>query len=157
MLPDKSVQIPHDTLSHKEGDSEVMQCIKELLRERVRPMVQSDGGDLQLRGFDDASGTLEVSLLGACKSCPSSDNTLQDGIARLVQHFVPEVRRVVQTVPDTSSVCGCSKGDAQEPAIVDEESFFADQRRRDKKRVEMVHRRVHPKLMSFDELNEPEA
>lgn len=78
-------------------DSETMLCIKELLREQVRPMVQADGGDIKLVSFDPATGVLLLGMLGACASCPSSKNTLKDGIERMMQHWVPEVKSVEET------------------------------------------------------------
>lgn len=77
-------------------DSEVLQCIKELLTKEVRPMVQRDGGDIKLMEWAEADGVLKLKMLGACKSCPSSQNTLKEGIERMLQHFVPEVKEVVE-------------------------------------------------------------
>jgi Fe-S cluster biogenesis protein NfuA len=78
------------------ADSEVLQCVKELLRKEVRPMVQRDGGDIRLMRFDEPRGVVMLKMLGACRSCPSSQNTLKEGIERMLQHYVPEVREVVE-------------------------------------------------------------
>lgn len=64
---------------------------------RIRPAVQSDGGDLELVGVTD-EGVVKIRLHGACVGCPSSTMTLQMGIERNVRERVPEVV-AVQQVP----------------------------------------------------------
>jgi hypothetical protein len=68
--------------------------IKELIDNRVRPNVLSDGGDITFRGFRD--GIVYVAMKGACSGCPSSSATLKHGIENLLRHYVPEVRGVEQ-------------------------------------------------------------
>jgi len=63
--------------------------------DRIRPAVQSDGGDLELVGITDA-GVVQIRLHGACVGCPSSQMTLQMGIERNLLETVPELTRVVQ-------------------------------------------------------------
>jgi len=63
--------------------------------DRIRPAVQSDGGDLELVGITDA-GVVQIRLHGACVGCPSSQMTLQMGIERNLLEKVPELTRVVQ-------------------------------------------------------------
>lgn len=75
-------------------DSEVVLAIKELLASRIRPMVQGDGGNVRFIGFDEADGMVFVMLEGACKSCPSSGQTLKFGIERMLMHWIPEVTEV---------------------------------------------------------------
>lgn len=77
-------------------DSEVVQCIKELLKSEIKPMVQRDGGDIRFLSFDDATGVVSLEMMGACKTCPSSRNTLKDGIERMLSHFIEEVKEVVE-------------------------------------------------------------
>ena len=62
----------------------------------MRPVIQSDGGDLELVDVRP-DGTVLVRFHGACVGCPSSSITLQVGIERQLKDHVPEVRRV-QTV-----------------------------------------------------------
>lgn len=40
----------------KEGDSEVVITIKEILDTRVRPVVHEDGGDITYLDFDEKTG-----------------------------------------------------------------------------------------------------
>jgi len=60
----------------------------------LRPIIQSDGGDLELIDVD-ASGTVHIRLLGSCIGCPSSAITLTLGIERQLKDEVPEITAVV--------------------------------------------------------------
>ncbi len=60
----------------------------------LRPVVQADGGDLELVDVD-ADGVVTVRLHGACIGCPSSRLTLSLGIERNLKDQIPEVLRVV--------------------------------------------------------------
>ena len=61
--------------------------------ERVRPYLQTDGGDVELLRVTEY-GFVEVKLIGACANCPMSVLTLRAGIERALLRDVPEVRRV---------------------------------------------------------------
>jgi len=63
--------------------------------ERIRPAIQSDGGDLELVGIR-SDGTVLIKLLGACIGCPSSTMTLQMGIERNLIEKVPGITAVEQ-------------------------------------------------------------
>lgn len=62
--------------------------------ETVRPMAQSDGGDIELVDVSP-DGIVQVRLLGACIGCPSSETTISLGIERALKDRIPEVKRVV--------------------------------------------------------------
>ena len=62
--------------------------------ETLRPMAQSDGGDIELVDVDE-DGIVTVRLLGACVGCPSSTMTLTMGIERNLKDQIPEVTRVI--------------------------------------------------------------
>ena len=71
------------------------------LRDRVaavldtlRPMLQADGGDIELVDVD-AAGVVHVRLQGACVGCPAASMTLSQGIERNLKQQIPEVTRVV--------------------------------------------------------------
>ncbi|SCZ89286.1 BZ3500_MvSof-1268-A1-R1_Chr1-1g01081 [Microbotryum saponariae] len=81
-----------------DSDSEVVAMIKELLDTRVRPAIQEDGGDIEYRGFDEEAGRVELSLKGSCRGCDSSTVTLKNGIERMLMHYVPEVKEVLQVL-----------------------------------------------------------
>ncbi|SGZ49515.1 CIC11C00000001385 [Sungouiella intermedia] len=85
-----------DSLTASEDDSEVVAMIKELIETRIRPAIQDDGGDIEYKAFDEETGTVFLKLQGACKSCSASEDTLKSGIEGMLQHYIEEVREVVQ-------------------------------------------------------------
>ena len=60
---------------------------------KIRPVLQADGGDVQLVEVG-ADGVVKVRLQGACGGCPMSQLTLKMGIERLLKKEVPEVTSV---------------------------------------------------------------
>lgn len=67
----------------------------EKVLEKIRPYIQSDGGDISLVAVHEDTGVVEVSLHGACGSCPSSTATLKGGVERMIRQEVPEIKEVV--------------------------------------------------------------
>ena len=63
--------------------------------EEIRPMLQADGGDVELVDVTE-DGIVSVRLTGACGSCPMSTMTLKMGIERTLKEKLPEVKEVVQ-------------------------------------------------------------
>ncbi len=61
--------------------------------EKIRPMLQADGGDIELVDVED-DGTVKVRLVGACAGCAMSQQTLKHGVERLLVKEVPEVKCV---------------------------------------------------------------
>jgi Fe-S cluster biogenesis protein NfuA len=74
-----------------EGD--VVDRIRRVLEDEVRPAVAMDGGDVVFAGYSD--GVVEVHLQGSCAGCPSSTATLRFGIEQRLREVVPEVQKVV--------------------------------------------------------------
>ncbi len=62
---------------------------------RIRPAVQSDGGDVELVEVTE-DGVARIRLHGACVGCPSSSMTLHMGIEKNIRAHVPEVSAVEQ-------------------------------------------------------------
>jgi Fe-S cluster biogenesis protein NfuA len=62
--------------------------------ERVRPYLQSDGGDIEFIEITDDM-TVKVKLTGACHGCPFSIQTLKAGVEQAIMKEVPEIRRVI--------------------------------------------------------------
>ena len=58
--------------------------------ERIRPAIQSDGGDLELVEITEG-GVVRIRLHGACVGCPSSSMTLHMGIEQNLREHVPEI------------------------------------------------------------------
>ncbi|CAM72624.1 conserved hypothetical protein [Leishmania infantum JPCM5] len=148
--PAKEYTLIEDDLELKDSDSEVLQCIKELLREQVRPMVQRDGGDVKLLNFNEKTGIVSLAMLGACKTCPSSQNTLKDGIERVMKHFLPEVTEVIE--------------DKEHQFYEDygllfdsEKALFKEAARLDRERQAQLRHKLTPMVLSYDALNEPDG
>jgi Fe-S cluster biogenesis protein NfuA len=64
----------------------------ELALEKIRPMLQRDGGDIELVEVTD--GIVKVRLTGACKGCPMSQMTLKQGVEKLLMKEVPGLKEV---------------------------------------------------------------
>ena len=62
--------------------------------ERVRPYLQSDGGDIQLIEVTE-DYIVKVKLQGACHGCPYSMQTLKAGVEQAIMKEVPEIKRVI--------------------------------------------------------------
>ena len=60
---------------------------------RIRPYLNSDGGDLEFVKFEN--GIVYVKLIGACAGCAMQDATLKDGLEALLLEEVPGVIEVV--------------------------------------------------------------
>jgi Fe-S cluster biogenesis protein NfuA len=61
----------------------------------IRPLLQRDGGDIQLVSVDESTGVVSVELQGACTGCPHAAITLKMGVERHLKAKVPAVREVV--------------------------------------------------------------
>ena len=79
---------------HTGPGGEVIERIRAVIDDEIRPAVAMDGGDVVFMGFED--GVVEVMLQGSCVGCPSSTATLRFGIEGRLKEAVPEVERVVQ-------------------------------------------------------------
>mgnify|MGYP000441072985 FL=1 len=66
--------------------------VEEALK-KIRPMLQRDGGNVELIDVED--GIVKVRLQGACAGCPMSQMTIKNGIERLLKQEIPEVKSVV--------------------------------------------------------------
>ncbi|KAF4739994.1 NFU1 iron-sulfur cluster scaffold, partial [Perkinsus olseni] len=73
--------------------AKLMERIGEVLDDRIRPVLQDDGGDVDLADFDEKTGVLSVRLKGACAGCPMSSVTLRFRIENMLVQSVPEVKK----------------------------------------------------------------
>ena len=76
-------------------DSPIAAAVSQLIDDEIRPAVAMDGGDVQFIGLTDEM-VVQVRLIGACASCPSSTATLSMGIERLIIEEFPQVVGVEQ-------------------------------------------------------------
>ena len=78
--------------TYNKEDSKIVEQIKKLIDERVKPAVAQDGGDISFVKFDKGKVLLE--LRGACSGCPSSTITLKSGIENMLKYYIPEITSV---------------------------------------------------------------
>ena len=87
-------------------------CIRSICRrtveqaiEKVRPLLRSHGGDVELTDLTD--GVVQLKLQGSCHGCPSSAQTLRNAIEEAIFEFAPDIKRldvagVVEQPPPSS-------------------------------------------------------
>ena len=67
----------------------------EKVLDEIRPMLQADGGDVELVEVTDDC-IVKVRLTGACSGCPLSTITLRMGIEKRLKESIPEMKAVEQ-------------------------------------------------------------
>ena len=67
--------------------------IEEALEE-IKPLLQADGGNVELVDVDEEQGIVKVRLTGACAGCPYSQMTLKNGIEQILKQKVPGIKCV---------------------------------------------------------------
>ena len=63
-----------------------------LVLDDCRPMVQADGGDIEL--LDVRDDVVHLQLTGNCVGCPSSQATLRHGIERRLKGRIPQIKGI---------------------------------------------------------------
>ena len=63
--------------------------------EEVRPSLHTHGGDVELVALQ-MPDTVEVRLVGSCHGCPSSAQTLTEGVERAIRSHCPEIQHIRQ-------------------------------------------------------------
>ena len=74
---------------------EIVKDIKTVLEEKVAPSVAAHNGSIGFIDFALDTGVATLKLSGACSGCAMSKLTLQQGVERLLTHYVPEVKSIV--------------------------------------------------------------
>lgn len=74
------------------------QQIINILEEYVKPAVQSDGGNIAFKSYDDETKLVKVILQGACSGCPSSTFTLKNGIENMLRQMLHNNDIVVEAI-----------------------------------------------------------
>ena len=60
--------------------------------DKIRPVLQADGGNIEL--VDVIDGIVQVRLKGACAGCPGAQMTLKMGVEKALKEEIPEVKSV---------------------------------------------------------------
>ena len=74
----------------EKGDK-MFEEVKKALEE-IRPMLQADGGDVELIEVKD--GVVRLKLVGACSGCAMAKMTLKMGIEKRLKEKVPRIKEV---------------------------------------------------------------
>lgn len=61
---------------------------------KIRPMLQADGGDIELVDVTK-DGVVKVKLTGACGCCPMSQMTLKSAVEQRLKKEVPGIKEVI--------------------------------------------------------------
>jgi Fe-S cluster biogenesis protein NfuA len=69
---------------------DISKTIVNILEEYVKPAVESDGGNIEFKSYDDSTKKVEVVLQGACSGCPSSTFTLKNGIENMLKEMLKD-------------------------------------------------------------------
>lgn len=79
------------------SDSEILQRVERVIKDQIRPDLETDGGGIELVGMD-ADRIVQVRLTGACQGCSSSMFTITMRVESILKSAVPEIR-FVEAVP----------------------------------------------------------
>ncbi|MCI4669729.1 MAG: NifU family protein [Bacteroidia bacterium] len=82
-----------EKLEHPKTDDVVLGMAQELLDKKLRPYAHEDGGDFVIESYED--GVLNLRMHGACKRCPYAAQTLKEGVEKLLNTAIPEIKKVV--------------------------------------------------------------
>jgi Fe-S cluster biogenesis protein NfuA len=91
-MPEETNQ-KEETKSVASSQEAIIGQIKEVL-EKLAVFIQKDGGDIQFQGWDPKTGTVYVTLSGACQGCMYIDQTMTMGVEAIMQEEVPGVNAV---------------------------------------------------------------
>jgi Fe-S cluster biogenesis protein NfuA len=83
-------------MSPPTGADAVTQNVARVLTEEIRPLLQRDGGDIELLGVNH--GVVRVRLHGTCAGCPTAIMSVIMGIEQELRQRVPEVE-YLEAVP----------------------------------------------------------
>ena len=61
---------------------------------KIRPMLQADGGDIELVEVTK-DGVVKVKLTGACGCCPMSQMTLKTAVEERLKKEVPGIKEII--------------------------------------------------------------
>ena len=76
--------------------SAVVERIVQVIESEVRPALESHGGGIEFKSFNEADGVLSVILTGMCSGCPGARATMQNMVLSVINKSIPEVKEVVQ-------------------------------------------------------------
>jgi len=60
--------------------------------DKIRKVLQMDGGDLKVESYDAKKNILQIKLLGMCQGCPMAEITVKGFIEKELQKEVPKIK-----------------------------------------------------------------
>ncbi len=87
------------TGEHQDGAKRIAALLEVL--EVISPVVEADGGSLNLLAVDVGTGVVRLELAGACGSCAVAGLTLNDGVDRIIKSRLDWVTEVVGSVEES--------------------------------------------------------
>ena len=89
-----------ETTAEKEFETldDISKEIVNIIEEYVKPAVQSDGGNIVFKNYDEKTQNVQVVLQGACSGCPSSTFTLKNGIESMLKQMLPGKINMVEAI-----------------------------------------------------------
>lgn len=72
---------------------ETIELIKKLIKEKVRPILVMDGGNIEFIEYTE-DNIVKVQLQGACHGCALASITLKSVVEELLKEHVPEIKAV---------------------------------------------------------------
>jgi len=87
------LKIPAFALSF--GGHAMKDAVEHILSTEIRPMLERDGGGIELVDVDETNGEVKVRLIGACHGCPFAAVTLKTRVENLLKEKIPEVTTVI--------------------------------------------------------------
>ena len=68
--------------------------IKEII-DKIRPVLERDGGNIEFVDFNDSAGIVKVKLTGHCAHCPMSVVTLKEFVLSELKAVLPDIKDIV--------------------------------------------------------------
>lgn len=66
------------------------ELIGRIIELRIRPVLQTHGGDIAFVSFDEEKKVVHVVLQGACNGCPNALNTLKETVEGFLKMCVSD-------------------------------------------------------------------
>ncbi len=83
----------HVIVTNSENEEcDIIKKITTLIDARIRPALHKDGGDIEVKCFEDA--VLYVELTGKCSGCPYAMRTLKEGVEKILTAYIPQIKEV---------------------------------------------------------------
>ena len=74
--------------------SEELRLNVEKALDEIRPLLQSDGGDISLLSIEN-DNLVKVQLQGACVGCSVNQMTLKSGVEMTIKKYAPQIEQVI--------------------------------------------------------------